>query len=206
MKKYILLFIALCFYPALNFATTFIVTNIGNSFSPSTITINSGDTVDFQIASIHSVSEVSFATWTVDGNTPLSGGFSIGLGGGKIKITAVGTHYYVCDQHYFLGMKAIIIVIPAQGLINYSYNSDKNLNVYPNPSVGTFYIDYTLNQQSKVEISLIDISGRVKDIIISDERYPGKYSENINRIYAPGLYFVRYTTKNSSAIAKVLIQ
>lgn len=53
-----------------------------------------------------------FATWSVNGNTPLSGGFTRPFGGGLLTPSTgltVGTHYYVCSPHASSGMKGIIV-------------------------------------------------------------------------------------------------
>jgi plastocyanin len=85
------------------------VTNAGFSFSPSLLTINAGDTVRFQLDTIHNAVEVSQATWNANGNTP-NGGFSVGFGGGDVLFTTPGTYYYVCQPHAGSGMKGRIVV------------------------------------------------------------------------------------------------
>ena len=89
-------------------ATIHTISNLGNSFSPATLTINLGDTVVFSIAGIHNVVEVSQTTWNANGNTQLPGGFSRGFGGGMVVITTTGIHYYVCSPHASVGMKGTI--------------------------------------------------------------------------------------------------
>jgi plastocyanin len=120
MKKNILFIISLLLINYTAFCTVFTVTSPGNTFSPASLTITSGDTVVFSIASSHNVVEVSQTTYNSNGTTPLSGGFSLAFGGGTLFPAAltVGTHYYVCTPHASVGMKAIIIVqscsLPAQ--------------------------------------------------------------------------------------------
>ncbi len=94
------------------FCTTWIVTNSGFTFSPSTITINPGDDVNFNLDVIHDAVEVSQSTWNANGNTPLAGGFQLSFGGGLVPSSklGVGTHYYVCSPHASSGMKGTIIV------------------------------------------------------------------------------------------------
>ena len=94
-------------------ATIFTVTNAGASFTPFTTTITFGDSVNFFISGSHDAREVSFATWTANGNTPLPG-FQTPFGGGMVTpvFLTVGTHYYVCTPHAGIGMKGIIVVNP----------------------------------------------------------------------------------------------
>ena len=110
------------------------VTNSGTSFSPSSLTINEGDTVQFSLSQSHNSQEVSQVTWSNNGNTALAGGFSTAFGGGLVlpdKLTQ-GTHYYVCTPHAGFGMKGQIIVNkPAVGI---STDQISSVSIFPNPS------------------------------------------------------------------------
>jgi plastocyanin len=112
MQKKILFILSLILINLSAFSTVFTVTSPGNSFSPSSITITAGDTVIFSIASSHNVVEVSQTTYNSNGNTALSGGFSLPYSGGTLYTAGLtaGTHYYVCSPHASMGMKGIIIV------------------------------------------------------------------------------------------------
>jgi len=104
--------LAFALYSIVASSTTTTIINSGFTFSPASVTINIGDSVNFALTSIHTVVEVSQATWNANGTTPLSNGFSKGSGGGMVlpaELT-LGTHYYVCGNHASLGMKGVIIV------------------------------------------------------------------------------------------------
>jgi len=109
------------------------VVNSGFTFSPSTITVNVGDTVSFSLASVHNVAEVSQATYLANGNTQLQGGFSTPFGGGLVFTATLttGTHWYVCKPHASMGMKGKIIVQSATGIAENILSS--RISVYPNP-------------------------------------------------------------------------
>lgn len=114
--------------------TTSTITNSGYAFTPETITITYGDTVTFSLGSIHNAVEVSQDTWDGNGNTPLSSGFSLPLGGGSVypdQLT-VGTHWYVCSPHASLGMKGVIIVEGATTAIT-QLQPQLDVAFYPNP-------------------------------------------------------------------------
>ncbi len=89
---------------------TVTVTNSGFTFSPAEVTINAGDSVQWQIASIHTVVEVTEQNWNANLNTPKAGGFSTPFGGGTVKFDTPGTYFYVCSPHASLGMKGKVIV------------------------------------------------------------------------------------------------
>jgi plastocyanin len=119
---------------AAGYCTTWTVTNSGYAFNPGTITITIGDDVNFVLASIHDVQEVSKVTWDANDNTPLSGGFSTSFGGGLVPASqlGIGTHYYVCVPHASMPMKGIIIV---QGVTGIAENQlQPGFSVYPNPT------------------------------------------------------------------------
>ena len=110
MKK-ISFFLVLMIFRFYGNSTTWTINNIGNTFSPSTITIAPGDDVNFVLSSIHDAVEVSETTWNQNGTTPLNEGFLLPLGGGSVattKLTA-GTHYFVCTPHANEGMPQSVI-------------------------------------------------------------------------------------------------
>src|SRR5436190_7918761 len=133
MKKFTLVTLLLiCNIAAFCTTWTISASNAVTAFSPSLDTINPGDSVRFSLGTSHNAVEVSQSTWNSNGNTPLAGGFSVGLGGGLVlpaKLTA-GTHYYVCQPHANLGMKGKIVVLNT-GVNDLSVN-ELSLVVYPN--------------------------------------------------------------------------
>ena len=112
MKNKILLTLLLIKLTLTGFSTVWPVSNMGNTFSSATITINFGDTVNFLISGSHDAREVSLMTWNANGNTALFGGFQTNFGGGMVypNQLGIGSHYYVCTPHASMGMKGIIIV------------------------------------------------------------------------------------------------
>lgn len=114
--------------------TTWTITNSGYAFTPDTITITYGDTVNFSLESIHNAVEVSQDTWDANGNSPLASGFSLPLGGGSVfpDQLSVGTHWYVCSPHASLGMKGVIIVESGTTAIT-KFQPQLNVSFYPNP-------------------------------------------------------------------------
>jgi plastocyanin len=133
MKRFaIVIFLFIC--SLTGFSTTWTITNVSFTFSPSAVTIVSGDEVNFVLESFHTAVEVSQATWNANGNTPLPGGFSTGFGGGLVlaaQLTA-GTHYYVCSPHASGGMKGVIIVNATTGIADNRIKP--NVTLYPNPT------------------------------------------------------------------------
>ncbi len=109
MKSVIVLSLVMVFASS-GLCTTHTIVSSGFTFSPDTLTVNIGDTVQFSIASIHDAVEVSQTTWNAD-DTTSNGGFRVPFGGGFAVLTAPGIHYYVCQAHVTsMGMKGTITV------------------------------------------------------------------------------------------------
>lgn len=142
-------------------ATVWTINNSGNNFVPTLITINAGDTVRFQISAAHDAREVSQATWSGNGNTPLPGGFQTPDGGGFIYPAqlGVGTHYYVCTPHADQGMKGRIVV---QDITTSSAGGrvEGTLSAGPNPAVDLLQVTIP-EQLGGALYQVFDDSGRV---------------------------------------------
>ena len=203
MKTKFIFFITLFFISFTAFSTTWTITNNGDAFTPTSITINLGDTVVFSITTMHNVVEVSQATWNADGSTALTGGFQLPYGGGTLSSSqlTVGTHYYVCQPHASLGMKGVIIV---QSTLGINENTLKTTaSVYPNPSNGRFQlsvnnIDLTLN--SYVEIYNI-VGEQVFQSAIINPRLDIDLSDQ-----SKGIYFIKIVNGQTILTRKTVIQ
>lgn len=110
MKNLFLICLAIFFCAQFVIAGTIVIKNVGQTYSPSTITARVGDTIDFQLQSFHNSVEVTKTTWDAAGNTS-NGGFTVPFGGGKVVVTKVSKIYFVCTPHASAGMKGTINVI-----------------------------------------------------------------------------------------------
>lgn len=87
------------------------VTTVGNTFSPSEMTISAGDSVTFELGGSHNVVEVSKETYEAQGKEALEGGFSVDFGATEtVTFDEPGTYYYVCEPHAAMGMVGMITV------------------------------------------------------------------------------------------------
>ena len=112
---------------------TWNISNSGFVFSPDTLFITFGDSVDFSLGSVHNAVEVSQDTWNSNGNTALASGFSVPFGGGLVpgELLTVGTHWYVCTTHASSEMKGVIIVENSTGIPERA--PSVNVSFFPNP-------------------------------------------------------------------------
>jgi plastocyanin len=174
-------------------AVTHTVINSGFTFSPSSITINLGDTVRFQLASIHDAVEVSQSTWNAGGTTPLAGGFSVPFGGGIAVPTTIGTHYYVCEVHVSSGMKGTITVNQTTDVqvtnsrIPEMFALEQN---YPNPFNPATNFGFRLAGLEFVSLRVYDILGHEVAAVVNEVLPPGEYRVRWNASALPsGVYF-----------------
>jgi len=67
----------------------------------------------------------------------------------------------------------------------------RDFDIFPNPAEENVIIQYTLNEQTSVELKLVDLMGKNAITIKKVELNPGEYSEIIDiRNMAKGIYFV----------------
>lgn len=158
MKKLFYTFIFSTAFTVSVMATTHTVSNIGNTYTPATLTIMIGDTVNFNLSNNHNVVEVSETTWNSNGTTALNGGVSLGFGGGQLIFNNVDTIFYVCTPHAGQGMKAKIIV---QGS---NLNTEANNFILSHLYAGTnqtIYLEGFNLESEALEYSVFDLTGKV---------------------------------------------
>ena len=207
MKK-LLLFLIFTSLAFAGYSTTHLVENNNFAFSPATITIQSGDSVRFSIANIHTVVEVSQSTWNNNDNNPLSGGFQLGSGGGLVlpgKLT-VGTHWYVCGPHASSGMKGMIIVQqttavedPAVGLA---------FTISPNPANDLVQVSWSrTNASHEYQIDILDLSGKTvyttKDVV--NDGINQRAQINVGS-FTEGTYIIRLQDESGIRAKKLILQ
>ena len=187
------------------FAATLNVTNNGALFVPAEITVQPGDTIIFNITTMHDVVEVSKSTWDANGNTS-NGGFSLDYGGGKLILNNPGTYYYVCTPHAVWGMKGVINVSVATGTTDYKDDNVEGLKaVYPNPVTDRLTLNFTLSEPSVVTVDLLDITGQYVKKITHKSFDAGNQVETVDLTFLkPGQYLLRYQSNRKSYIRQLI--
>ncbi len=136
--------------------TTHTITASGLTYSPATINVNVGDTVEFTVGAGHPTREVSQATWQSNGTTALPGGFDFPSGNAKVYIATAKTYYYVCTSHVGQGMKGQIV---AQNTVGQDEHKLVEIEIFPNP-VGEV-LNFSLNLDEALKTATIyDLSGK----------------------------------------------
>jgi plastocyanin len=202
MKKYFLFGAIALLISGFAHGASVTIINSGFTFSPANISINAGDTVNFELAGIHNAVEVSESTWNSNGSTPLPG-FSTPFGGGQITGLTAGVHYYVCAPHASLGMKGKIIVNSIAG-INDMTDGGAKIKIYPNPTSGKFTLQISEPFDPPSGLEIFNILGeKVYD-------FQGLNSQNSNEIdltsVPDGIYFIRINDRKKIYTAELIKQ
>ncbi len=195
MKAKILLSFLLFSASITGFSTTWTIHNSGFTFTPDTVTINEGDSVNFAIATMHDAREVSEVSWQANGNTALPGGFQTILGGGLVLPAhlTVGTHWYVCSIHAASGMKGVIIVKNTNGVSDFL--PQFNLSIYPNPARSTF----TIKSSGISSGTLYYISDQSGSLKMTGRLNDDTTSVNIEKL-ASGIYILRVGDQSTNTL------
>ena len=105
--KTVLCLCALCLLVMKSYATIHVVNVVGFTFSPSSITIQQGDTVRWiKTTGLHNVAETSAVPVFRSGN-PVSTAFTYDF---AFAAPLEGTYSYQCDVHFSLGMVGTVTV------------------------------------------------------------------------------------------------
>lgn len=89
--------------------------------------------------------------------------------------------------------------------INEIENLINNFSIYPNPTDGSFFVEYTLLENSDVTITIADVLGRnilVKDVTPLNS---GTYKQQLKNTIENGLYTVTVATKRGRITKKIVI-
>ena len=152
-----------------NAQATHDVTASGMTFSPSSITIDIGDTVRWTNTS--GTHNVNGTTGTFPSN-PESFGNSLGTGWVyKHKFTIAGTYLYHCNQHFGSGMTGSLTVVDATAGINSLTDNSSSISVFPIPASKelTVQIDKFDQLNDNSSIIIYDLAGQevLKQIVNS---------------------------------------
>lgn len=80
------------------------------------------------------------------------------------------------------------------------------LKLSPNPTSGKTNIYYLVKEAGKVDISLHDVTGRLIESILSEEKQAGRYSTSLNNEnQPPGVYFLHLKSSSGTSTRKMVL-
>lgn len=84
--------------------------------------------------------------------------------------------------------------------------SENDFSVFPNPTNNIVYVNFTLNTEEHVQLSINDITGKQVKIILNSKLNKGAHTFVINKneLNALGIYFLNLKTTNSNIVRKIL--
>ncbi len=87
-------------------------------------------------------------------------------------------------------------------------NDNFGLILFPNPAANQLKISYTLKNESRVMIDMINMEGKTVTTLLNDFNGRGTYSKTfmLSNSISDGIYFVRISKENTSIIKKIIIQ
>jgi hypothetical protein len=91
--------------------------------------------------------------------------------------------------------------------ISTNQNTEKELLLFPNPTSHSTTLKYSLQQDSKVSISIHDINGRIIKTVLNDAmEILGEKTNQIDVSGMPrGIYFVKTKINNKISISKLVV-
>lgn len=189
------------------FANDYIVSISGFAYSPSTLTVSTGDQVTIEASSLHPLVQVDKSTWSSNGNTSLTGGWGTKTANYIFTTTNTDTIYYVCFNHVAsYGMKGKIIV--KQSTNNLYENSETSIfSISPIPADSKITLHLNLSSTSELTLSIFNINGELVKVLppaslsIGTNEYPADISDIQNGIY----FFVISSDKGKQYRGKFII-
>jgi len=206
MKKIYNLLLMFVFAMSMN-ATSYTVTIVGTSYSPSTLATVVGDVVTIQADGSHPLVEVDLATWNANGNTPKAGGFGTKTSDYTFTVTSTNTIYFVCQAHASSGMKGQITATLPSNIKE--LNPIVNLSLFPNPVKEKLNISFTTTSHGNLKGKLFNVcGGEIQNATIDSDYEPGE----VNIIYAlparlpQGIYLLELIYGNKKSIHKIIVE
>jgi hypothetical protein len=92
--------------------------------------------------------------------------------------------------------------------IGFDVKESNELNIYPNPFSSATTIEYNLENASKVNIALMDVTGKQIGVIVDQNQVAGKYQFDINAEkfhLSPGVYFVKFMV-NDKVLSRQVVK
>lgn len=100
-------------------------------------------------------------------------------------------------------VKSSIGITPISNFVPVSYNLNQN---YPNPFNPSTSIKFDIPKSSFVKLKVMDVTGRILDVLVNENLKPGTYEMNWNASkYSSGVYFYSLETKDFKQTKRMML-
>ena len=167
MKKiYKTLILSLCLFVSIySFATVHNITVSNFQFSPASLNVNVGDTINWTwVSGNHTTTSNQVPSGAATWDSPITSSVS----SFSYKITVAGTYDYICTPHGFAGQFVAINT----GITSPDIFANFSI-YYARPS--TYTISYTLIHSANIKISVYDLTGKSARVLNSSVQSAGDY-------------------------------
>jgi len=193
MKKS-LLFVFVVMLAGSSLATVHDVEIVDFQFSPSSLTVNAGDTVRW--TNLDSAPHTSTSNTDIWDSGTLTNDQSY-----EYVLATVGDFPYFCGIHP--SMTATIMVTEVTGIedaVDYSIPENFNLNQnFPNPFNAITTVSFSVNKSASAVLGVYDITGRLVETLYNGSVETGEYLQSWDATgYSTGIYFYRLTVDGKS--------
>lgn len=94
------------------------------------------------------------------------------------------------------------------GITEMTATHNFDFQLYPNPASSSFYIDFNLKADEKVDILLFDLNGRMLELLVSEQLSSGYQSKFLQprNLQSSGVYLIALKTGNVVVTKKLVVQ
>ena len=176
--------------------TKHVIEASGMTFTPNSLTINQGDTVEWtNLSGTHNVNgtQATFPT------NPASFGNAVGAAPWTYSFifTVTGNYVYQCDVHA-PNMAGAISVQPSTSVAELQEITE--LKIFPNPTADYFSIDA---KQTIKSVSLINITGQLVKTYSETASQTNRFDV---KALPKGIYFLTIELGDAKLVEKLIIQ
>jgi len=201
MQKRLTTFLFLLISSVLFSQTTHDVTVQNFSFSPQSLTITVGDIVKWtNISGTHNV-RANDNSFYFGPAAPAPWEFTH-------TFTTVGDFPYYCEPHLSMGMTGTVIVQNPVGVQDEEIIADhfKLEQNFPNPFNPSTRINYSVPNESFIDIKVYDILGNEVALLVNEEKQAGNYQVNFDASnLSGGVYFCQMQSANFIETKKMIL-
>jgi len=127
-------------------------------------------------------------------------------GGIDVVVKSSGTNYSNCNISGAMTIEPTGNCSGTSGQRQIIPQVDQTLFVFPNPTNDLMNISYTLNENCRSQLQIFNTTGQIVKEIINDQ-LKGTYTLSLDtKLFANGIYFIRFFDGKKSRQAKVIIQ